>query len=164
MEPLFSYDQLHIAGQRRTRSLFIETNRSDHEPLMTLGRHPKGDLLVLRDLFVTMVSEDPTEYEFAEHVFGDYAFWENITHATWMEPHLDEWRMVADVRRKSLAFGTIVRDAQSSSRTATTSSKFLIEERWKPQRKKADKAKSQKTTEAAASGYSEDVARLRDYM
>ena len=109
---------------------------------MTLGRKPKGDLVVLRDIFIELVSEDPTEYDFAMHVFGDFAFWDNLSKATWIKPHLEEWRMVADVRRKSLEFGTIVRDAQSSSRTATTSSKFLIEERWKPQRKKVDKERT----------------------
>lgn len=162
---IFSYEQLHsVLNHRKTKALFYETCKPDDEPLMTLGRRPRGDLLVLRDLFIELVSQDPTEYEFADHVFGDFAFWKNITEASWMQPHLEEWRMVADVKRKSFAFGTIVEDAQSPSRTATTSAKFLIEEKWRDKRNPKTKAAAKASTEAAAQGYSEDVARLKDYM
>jgi len=163
--PLFSYEQLHSSlNHRLTKSLFVEVCPPDATPIMTLRRATNKDLVVLRDIFIPMVAEDPTEYEFAEYVFGDYAFWDNLSKATWIQPHLEEWRMVADVRRKSEAFGTLVRDARGKGPSAPSSAKYVIEEKWKDKRKKAVRESSKKTSDTAAQGYSEDVARLKDYM
>ena len=163
--PIFTYEELHSTlNHRKTKALFSETCTPDQTPIMTLGRRPKDGLVVLRDFFIEYTTLDPTEYDFAVEVFGDYAFWENLSQATWIQPHLEEWRMVADVRRKSIAFGTLLRDVQEGKPSAPSSAKFLIEEGWKNKRKKEVREKSQKTTETAASFYNEDVRRMKDFM
>lgn len=162
---LLTDEQLYSSsGIRKTRSLFKEFCRPGEDPCLSVSRQEKEGLIRLAPLFIDMVTADPSEYEFAEYVFGSYAHWKLIADAAWMQPYLQEWRMEADVRRKSLAFRTIVTDAQSANRTATTSAKFLIEERWKPQRKKSVKETTEKTSEKAAEGFSEDFIRLRDHL
>lgn len=160
---LFSYEQLHSTlNHRKTKALFAETCNPDQEPIMTLGRNEKKGLVVLRDYFIDLVATDPSEYTFAETVFGDYAFWDNLSQATWIQPYLAEWRMVADVKRKSLAFSQLLTEVQSQGRNAYGAAKYLVEEPWKKGR--PAKKVSKETSTKAAEGFSDDVARLRDYM
>lgn len=162
---LFTFEQLHSTlNHRKTKALFLETCGPDHEPIMTLGRKEKKGLVCLRDLFVEHVARDPSEFEFGEYVFGDYAFWHNLSQATWMRPYLEEWRMVADVKRKSLAFNTLVNEAENDGRNAYGAAKFLIEEPWKKDKTKKAQETKRKTTETAADEYKEDAIRLKDYF
>lgn len=160
---LFTYEQLHSSlNHRMSKSLFQETCPPGVTPLMTLGRAPKGDLVVLRDIFIELVTEDPSEYTFAEYVFGDYAYWEKITQAKFIQPYLKEWRLVTDVKRKSKAFKSVIDEVEKGGRSSFTAAKFLIDEPWKDKRNPKAKEESRKTTEQAASPYKDDVERLRE--
>ena len=161
---LFSYGQLHSdLNHRKTRALFVETCKPDEVPLMTLGRKDKQDLVILRDHFIHWVTEDPTEFNFAEFVFGDYAFWDNLSKCAWMEPHITEWRMVASVKRKSKAFQAIDKEIEGG-RNALAAARFLIEEPWRDKRSPKVKAEVQKTAELAARSVAADVTRMKEFI
>jgi hypothetical protein len=161
----FTYDQLHSTqGHRLTRSLFKETCKPGDVPIMTLGRKPKEGLVQLAPIFLELVTDDPSEYELGLAVLGSYAHWKLIAEATWMVPYLQEWRMETDVRRKSGAFRRLHTEAIGGGRAAFTAAKYLIEEPWKDKRNPKAKAEVQKSSTKAASGYDEDMIRLKDHM
>ena len=153
---------LTTSGQRRTRSLFRETCMGSDTPVAALGRNP-GDLIPVRQLFLSMVPEDPTEFMFAETVFGDYAHWKLIADAPWMKDYIEEWRMICDVKRKSDAFQSVLKEAKEG-RSAFSAAKYLIEEPWKDKRNTKTKEKVKESTKKAFDSVKDDVARLKDYM
>ena len=162
---IFSPEQLYSPqGHRLTRALFAETAIKGDNPIMSLSPHDKEGFLNIRKLFIEMVADDPSEYDFAEHVFGDYAFWYNITQSKWMEPYLQEWRMVADVKRKSKSFKSLIREVENEGRSAFSAAKLLIEEPWKDKRNPKTKQAVQESTKRAVNEHKSDIARLSDYL
>lgn len=163
--PLFSHEQLHSTqGHRLTRSLFKETAKGADQPVMTLARYPKDDLVQLAPIFIEYVTEDPSEYEFALHVFGNFAHWKLIAESTWMQPYLEEWRMETDVRRKSSSFRRVYEEATSDGRSAYQAAKYLIEEPWKDKRNPKTQKAHQASNTKAAEGIKDDVLRMKDFM
>ena len=161
--PLIKHEDMYTSsGQRRTRALFRETAMSSDSPVAALGKQP-GDLIPVRDLFIELVSPDPTEYEFSDLLLGDYAHWKLIADATWMKDYIDEWRMICDVKRKSEAFRSVLKEAKDG-RSAFSASKYLIEEPWKDKRNPQTKAQVKESTQRAKDTIASDVARLRDFM
>lgn len=150
------------SGQRRSRALFKETCLPKDEPVASLGR-TTGGLLPIRDLFVSYVAGDPTEYDFAMEVFGDFAHWKMIANTPWMEPYLEEWRETADVKRKRDAFKAVLEEAETG-RSKFSAAKYLIEEPWKDKRNKEVKERSKRTSDRANSEFKDDIERLKDYM
>lgn len=162
---LFEYEQLHSnQGHRLTRSLFKETAKAYDEPIMTLARQPKEGLVQLAPIFIEMVTDDPSEYEFALHVFGNFAHWKLISESTWMQPYLEEWRMEADVRRKSSAFRRICSEAKDGGRSSYQAAKYLVEEPWKDKRNPKTKETHQASNEKAVAGIKDDVLRMKDFL
>jgi len=135
----------------------------DDPPLMRLGRD-NGELPSLRELFILLVTDDPTEVEFAEHVFGDYAFWDNITSCKWMESYLKEWRLITDARRKTKAFKAILSEIEGDGRSAFTAAKFIIEEPWKDKRNPKVKDEVNQSTARAAKDIDSDIVRMKEFM
>lgn len=155
-------DLFTSSGQRRTRALFRETCMAKDKPVAALGKQP-GDLLPMRELFIALVTNDPSEVTFAEEVFGDYAHWKMIADATWMEEVITEWRLIADARRKSNAFQSILAEAQAG-KSKFTAAKYLIEEPWKDKRNPKTKKQVEESTKLARDTISSDISRLKDYM
>jgi hypothetical protein len=148
-------------GHIKTSSLFRETNKSGEKHLMTLNG---GDDSVpcLRDLFVPLVAQDPSEVTFAEVVFNDVRYWMILREKPFLQEFLTEFRLLADAYRKRQAFETIIEDAKNkNSKTAVSSAKYLIEEPWKGTTRKA-KVERKKSAEAASSVFNEDIQRLRE--
>jgi hypothetical protein len=161
---LLKHNEIYTtAGQRKSRALFKETCKSEETPVAYLGRQPDDRYLSMRETFIEYCIDDPTEATFAEVVFGDVYFWEWLKTATWMEPYLEEWRTITDIKRKQAAFKTIFDEAMEG-RSRYTAAKYLIEEPWKDKRDPKVKEKNKRTTEEAFSFYKDDVARLKDYM
>lgn len=160
-EALFSQEQLWASnGSARTNSLFFESARPGDEPLMALQSKTKSGI-TLRELFVPLVTEDPTETLFAETVFGDVRYWLRLREAPFMKNYLEEWTKEADIKRKSKAFETILSEIKTSGRNAYNAAKYLIEEPWKGTTKAARKSRKE-TTEAALSPFKEDIDRLKE--
>lgn len=148
---------------RLTTKLFYETVGEDKSTaLFTLKSDNHEGYPSLRKLYVKYCVEDPTEVEFCQAVFGDWDIWEKLSSAEWfLNGHLTEWRKETDIKRKHLAFKSIIRDAKSGDRNSYQAAKFLIEEPWKKGR--VARADVRKTTDEAAQQLSADIARIKDY-
>jgi hypothetical protein len=149
-------------GNAKTSSLFSEVCRPNDTPLLSLNG-TSNDLPCLRDLFVPLVAQDPSEATFAEVVFNDLRYWAILREAKFIQAWLEEYRKLADIKRKQVAFKAIIDDITNpGSRTSTSSAKYILEEPWKGNSKKAVESKK-KTTQEAVSVFQEDVERLREH-
>lgn len=163
--PIFAPEQLYSSqGHKRTRALFYETALPTDKPIITLGTHEKEGYFHLRSAFLEMCVEDPTEVNFAEAVFGDYAFWENITKAKWIEPYLNEWRRICDVKRKEMAFKALVSEVKTQGKMKVSAARYLIEEPWKDKRNTKNKQDVNESTDQAKKAWQSDIKRLEDFM
>jgi hypothetical protein len=123
----------------------------------------KKDLPVLRQLYVALTVNDPTEVTFVEEIFdGDFTWWFRLSGTAWFQKHLKDWKREADIKRKSKAFEAIVKEATSAeSKNALQAARYLIDEPWKKSRTKAAiKAKEETSTAAAPS----HISSLQEYM
>lgn len=163
MEPMFPRELLYNAsGKKKTTSLFVETQRTGDEPFMTLKADKGNGNISLRDLFIQLVVDDPSEVTFAEVVFGDMEFWLHLSNCGWMQEYVKSWRSITDAKRKSKAFKSILSEIENEGRSAYSAAKYLIEEPWKDKRNKEVKEQVKETTKAAYSEYSSDVSRLKE--
>ena len=162
--PLLPHDVLFAAnGKQRTVTLIHELPSHSDTITAPFTINPKGKegYINLRDLFLSMVVGDPTEVEFAEFVFGDIAYWERLANCPAMKDYVREWRRMADMKRKTEAFKSIIREAkESKGASAVTAARYLIEEPWKKDSR--DKRVSKRTTEEAFNNINDDLSRLRE--
>ena len=160
---MFSKEDLYgLNGKMKTQSLFREFFPETGQ--LTLSKHDTDGCINLRQIYISFCIDDPTEVTFAESVFGDYAFWENLRSLVWMKPNVEEWERIADVKRKQKAFATLIQDAtDKDSRTSVTSAKYLIDEPWKG-RKKETKEKVKESTSEAFSQVRHDLERMKEHM
>lgn len=151
-------------NQPKTRSLFTETCIAGDNPKMTLngGRDEHQNLPCLRDLFISLVVNDPSEVVFAETVFGEVNYWLRLRETKWMKEYLKDWRLVTDTKRKQKAFQAILAEIEEGGRSSFTAAKYLIEEPWKDKRKKEEAAVNKATTRAAADSFADDISRLKE--
>lgn len=169
-------------GVVRTKSLFHEYSYDDTSfVVFTLkdtgyflpSKSPEGEdqgsgkeLLPISRLFVESTVQDPTEYSFAMEVFGSWEAWDKIRSGDRrLKAQIEKWRTEADVCRKSIAFKSVVEEAQGG-KSAFSAAKYLIEETWAtkgPDGRSARK-KARETAEEAfeRSGTAEDIKRLRE--
>ena len=146
-------------GHMLSQSLFKEKAKEKDNPIFTLSPRKVEGFINLRSIYLSLTEDDPSEYVFAEEVFGDYVFWKNLCNKPWFKEYLYEWRETADTRRKSKAFKAIVDEAKEG-RNKFAASKYLIEEPWKGKFTRT-KAQKEKSTSQAFSSVSEDLENLR---
>lgn len=166
--PLLTYEQLHPSktGRSRSKSLFVETNTyNGFDPVMTLGSRNKK-YPSLRDYYISLVPEDPSEYTFAEAVFGDFLAWDRVRQASWFQPWYEEYQLTAAAIMKSMAFKAIIEEAKGG-KSAFSAAKFLIDEPWKVKDatdKRKARAQTRASTKAAAEShdFQEDIKRLKE--
>jgi hypothetical protein len=169
---MYTYEQLKaVTGKPRTKSLFYELSYVDpSNALFTLkerdieahGRH----YVSLRNLFVAMVPNDPTEYEFAQTVFGSWENWEAICKSPFVKPHIQKWRNEVEVKIKSQAIQAIAEEMKSNGRSSFSAAKLLLDKGWLDKDSAAQANKKLKAKEEeeqnkeALSILSEDAERL----
>lgn len=160
---MFKKEDLYgLNSKMKTQSLFREF--FPETGLITLSKHEVDGCINLRQIYISFCIEDPTEVLFAESVFGDYSFWENLRGLSWMKPHVEEWERICDVKRKQKAFAALIQDAtDKDSRTRVTSAKYLIDEPWKG-RKKETKEKVKESTTEAFSQVRSDYERMKEHL
>lgn len=160
MIPVKKEDLWSTNNQARTHSIFLETAKPGETPVLTLEAED-SELVCLKTLYMSYAVTDPTEVLFAETVFADLKYWKRLKEAKFFQAYLNEWRELAEEKRKQIAFNAIIQEIESKSRNSFAAAKYLIEEPWKPKTKES-KARSQKTTEKALTPFQEDVERLKD--
>lgn len=171
MSQLFEHDQLYNGVNRRiTKSLFKEVAPWDrmHMVVMSLKSNSK-DLPSLRDMYLELCLDDPTETVFAEYVFGDLEFWYEIKSSSWFQPYYEEYQKTVTLKRKSQAFRFLAQEVREQGKGALQAAKYLIEEPWKTKTGTAkDKRKARQETQESAqqafeeSGVAEDIERLKE--
>jgi hypothetical protein len=125
-----------VTNKIRTKSLFYELCYKD--PTYALFTLKENDLealngktyLSLHKLFVSMVPNDPTEYEFALTVFGSWDVWSRIRKSPELVREYKKWRAEADIKIKSQAIKSIAEEMVSNGRSSFSAAKLLLDRGW----------------------------------
>jgi len=134
--PLFTMSQLKGPnGKCRTKSLFYELSYYDTTDVIFTTKEQditvKGKAYVsLQQLFINMVPNDPTEYEFAMSVFGSWEVWKTISEAPQLRPFVTNWRNEVVVKVKSKAIQAIAEEMRSNGRSSFSAAKLLLDKGW----------------------------------
>ena len=134
--PLFTMSQLKGPnGKCRTKSLFYELSYYDTTDVIFTTKEQditvKGKAYVsLQQLFINMVPNDPTEYEFAMSVFGSWEVWKTISEAPQLKPFVTNWRNEVVVKVKSQAIQAIAEEMRSNGRSSFSAAKLLLDKGW----------------------------------
>lgn len=147
-------------NQARTNSIFLETSKTDEIPVLTLEIEDPN-LPCLKTLYMAYCVKDPTEVVFAEMVFADLKYWNRLKKAKFFAPFLEEWRLLAEEKRKQVAFEAIFEEIESKGRNSFAAAKYIIEQPWQPKTKEV-KRKNNLTTERALTPFQEDMERLKE--
>lgn len=169
---MFTFEQLKTSnGIIRTKSLFYELSYHDPEyAIFTTKEHDiefQGRKMVsLQQLYVAMVPNDPTEYEFAQTVFGSWEVWDKIQKAPQISPFVKKWRNEVEIKVKSQAIQAIATEMKEGGRSSFSAAKLLLEKGWldkdsasQAKKKLQAKEEEQQNKEALAL-LSEDADRL----
>ena len=163
--PMFTRDQIVGAnGSTYTKALFLElADRDKEHVILTLRPFDHLGFPSLRRLYLEKCVDDPTEYNFAVDVFGDFKYWRDILRSPDVASAVEEWRETCAVERKSIAFRSLISEVRKGGRGAQQASKYLIEEPWLPRSKKAQEAKVE-TTRKAIDPFSADILRMSEHV
>ena len=119
-------------GAYRTQSLYLETNRSALEPIMTLKEcdwEHKGKMLPsLHRMY--MECNDPTEYKVAIEVFGSWKAWQRQLGNEAIMSYVAEWREELEVAIRSTAVSAMVQVSATEGSKGTAASKYLADKGW----------------------------------
>lgn len=145
--------------------LIKELAKPDDEPIFTL-RDEKDGFESLQVLFINLVTEDPTESTFAQVVFGDVLYWMKARENKLLKPHLEEWRKVADVKRKAMAYEAIIGEVKTRGKNCFSAAKFIIDEPNKDKRnpKVKESVEESKAKAKEQSLYSEDLQNIKGLL
>ena len=73
---------------------------------------------------------DPTEYQFAMHVFGSWKCWEKITGSKLIMGYVQGWRDELEVKLRSKAVKSLIDTANHDGAKGTTAAKYIAEKGW----------------------------------
>lgn len=161
-----------VTNKIRTKSLFYELCYDDPQHAVftlketDLEANNGKTYVSMHRLFVSMVPNDPTEYEFALLVFGSWDIWDRVRKAPNIKVFYKKWRAEADIKIKSEAIRSIAEEMKSGGRSSFSAAKLLLEKGWlekdtASQAKKKLAAKEQEDEDKQAlSLLSEDADRL----
>lgn len=149
----------------RVLCLIQEISKHTDEPIFTL-RDEKEGFISLQRLFIELTIEDPTETVFAEAVFNDVLYWMKARENRILKPYVEEWRQVADVKRKQIAFSAIISEVKEKGRSAFSAAKYLIDEPYKDKRnpKVKESVEESKARAREEALYSEDFKNIKDLL
>ena len=127
---VFKTDQLYINGRAMNRSLFVEFsgqgNTSDKYTILTLQKENRDGFPSLYKHYVTHCSDDPTEFTFADRLFGSWDFWVQLSESPDIKSYVDKWREENRIRQKAKALKLIMEEAlDEKSKSKFQAAKFL---------------------------------------
>ncbi len=88
---------------------------------------------------------DPTEYEAAMALTGDWQHWEQICNSWTLKPIIEQWRLELAVKLRSMAIEALKKQAKSDKGTAAA--KWLAENGFMEGKKKKKDEHPQGNTE-----------------
>jgi hypothetical protein len=88
--------------------------------------HKVGDktYLSLHKIYIEM--EDPTEYEFALSVFGDYSVWENLCNLSWFKTHHVQMQKELMLKLKARTIRNMINDLEEG-KASYNAQKYLAD-------------------------------------
>lgn len=103
-------------------------------------------------LYIQYCKEDPTEYDFAMHVFGSWEHWKLIEKNTKLKECLSICRAEVDAHLKSKATKATLKELDEGGAKVIQAAKFAIEKGWiedpvskRKAKKEIDKSKTKET-------------------
>lgn len=153
-------------GAWRTQSLYLETNRSGLEPIMTLKEvdwEHKGVMLPsLHRLYMEVA--DVTEYQVAIQVFGSWKGWQRQCENNYIREYIDAWRDELEIAIRSAALAAMVKTSTTAGSQGTAASKYLADKGWVKRKAgaptKAEKAGELKKQEEVGASLKDDAKRI----
>ena len=152
----------------RTNSLFIETidDHIKYEPLFNLSQEDdvekNGKVYPsLKKIYLDI--GDPTEYEFAVHVFGEWKIWKRVSANKDIKRYVDDWREELEVKIRSDAIRSLRDAAQTEGTRGIAAAKYVAERGWEKVRGSRTKEASEQRTKIEkriSSVIDEDAERL----
>ncbi len=150
---LYGFDKTkNSKGVVRTKSLFLElVYLTPENAIFTLKdedhTHKGVHYLSLSKLYMSMVPNDPTEYTFAQTVFGNWHVWDTIRNAPQLKGHYKRWKREAEIKVKSQAIMAIAQEMNDGGRSSFSAAKLLLDRGWI---EKTTASKKKKQSEEAA--------------
>jgi hypothetical protein len=133
---MFNYDTFKGSnGKTKTKSLFYELCYSDTDDAVftlkdrDIEAHNKL-YLSLQKLYLSLAPHDPTEYEFAQTVFGSWEVWKMVSNAAGVRTHVVKWRSEVEVKVKSEAIKAIAEEMKTKGRSSFSAAKLLLDKGW----------------------------------
>ena len=138
-------------GRRIVLSLFSEYVRTDFTPLWSLHKD-------WRPIFLEV--SDPTEYETAMRLIGDWEHYQAIRNHSKLKPIFDKWAKEVEVKLRSQSILKMVRHAGSPNGAAAA--KWLAEGGFMQRvlKNKEDKVAEQEVRDEIAERVAGDMERL----
>ena len=138
-------------GRRVVLSLFSEFTRTDYTPLWSLHKEWKKVFLEVAD---------PTEYETAMCLIGDWEHYQLIRNHPKIKPIMDKWAKECEVRLRSQSIMKMVK--HSGAPNGAAAAKWLAEGAFMQRvlKNKEDKAAEQEVRDEISERIAGDMARL----
>ena len=147
-------------GRYKTQSLFVETldyrvEANGYSPVFTLKANDLEDgTPSLKRMYLEFM--DPSEFLFAEAVFGTFEHWQKLTECAWFQPHLEQWRKELDLKLMSVGVAELRKQAKNGNVQAA---KALMDKKWKDT-KPVGRPKKAKTVDTGEEDVTADAARV----
>jgi hypothetical protein len=139
-------------GALYTVGLFRETSSTPDSAVFTLGSTDHGSQPSLYLLYRSF--DDPTEYEFAMTIFGEWRAWNTISNNPKIKPFVDSWREELEMKLRSEGIVKLREQAQSGNSTAA---RWLGEAGWRPKTRGPKPQKEVQRQERVQAGVKEHV-------
>ena len=142
-------------GRYRTASLFTETNTdSSFTPICSLQD--------AHDLYIECA--DPTEYEFATALLGDWQHWKRLREAPFFKALLTDWREELEVKLRATGLRSLLKTASTGDAKGTAAAKWIAEGSWRDHKRgrpsKAEVERTKKVEAGISAEVGEDYERL----
>lgn len=135
-------------GVRLTAGLFEELNDSGVTPVFKLSDW--------RKVYVDIA--DPTGYQAAMALIGDWEHWQLIAKSPAFAPHLEAWNREVEVKLRSDGLKQLIK--QSKGPTGTAAARYLAEAGYARGDGRKKKKDSEEVDKAVRASVAEDAKRL----
>ena len=102
----------------------------------------------LRRIYLEM--EDPTEYRFAQHVFGSWDHWKTLKSLNAFKEYYKSWSEELSIRLQAKGVARMIEEAQSDSKSSAVAARWLAEKGWQDKQDYKGRPNKRKVIEEAA--------------